>query len=94
MEYFQKTGADFAATFARFAHGYEVELSNDGENFRPVAKGLLRIFGGEEYIVFPQQTARYVKFRVTSTIGRASDLPRHADAPVSISELTVFRKEN
>lgn len=94
MAYFQQTGADFAATFARYAHGYEVELSDDGNEFHPVAKGLLRVFGGEEYITFPKQTARFVKFRVTSTIGKASDLERHAEAKVSISELTVFTDKN
>lgn len=93
MEYFQKTGANDAETFARFAHEYEISLSDDGEAFTPVAHGVLRIFGGEEILTFPESTARYVKFRVLSTIGKACDRPPYANATVSISELTPFRAE-
>lgn len=91
MSYFQSTGASQTEKFAKFAHGYELSVSNDGENYTPCATGVLRIFGGEEYIRFPKTEARYVKFKVTSTIGKASDLPAYKDAAVSISELTIFR---
>ena len=93
MSYFQSTGARDVDKFAQFAHDYEISVSNDGKNFLPCATGKLRIFGGEEILPFPQQTARYVKFKVLSTIGKFSDYKAFADARICISELTVFQSK-
>ena len=93
MEYFQKTGARDADKFAQFAHEYEISVSSDDQNYTPCDAGKLRVFGGEEIVTFPEQTARYVRFKILSTIGKFSGYKEFADAKVCISELTVFRKK-
>ncbi len=92
MDYFRQTGANPTEKFAQFAHGYEIEVSGDGAKFTPVKKGLLRVFGGEEILPFAEVSARYVRFKITSTIGKVCGWPQYKDAKVSISELTVFKK--
>ena len=76
-----------------FAVEYRVSTSIDGKNFTEQADGFFRIFGGENYIIFPMHKARYVKFEALSTAGKYSGRKDHADAKLSIGELTVFTKD-
>jgi hypothetical protein len=74
----------------QYVSEYEVSVSDNGEDFKLVAKGQLRVFGKEELITFDTVKARYVKFDVISSTGKACELPKYANSKVRIGELTVF----
>lgn len=92
-ELLEAAGIPAPAMLARFCSACRVSTSVDGANFSECANGLIRVFGGEEMIRFAPRSARFVKFEVLSTIGRASDLPAYADARPAIGELTIYKAE-
>lgn len=76
----------------QYVNSYRVLTSTDGVEFDTVAEGILRVFGKEEFITFKPTKARFVKFEVVSSTGRALGLPKYENATVRIGELTVFRR--
>lgn len=74
----------------QYVSEYRISVSRDGKGYETVAEGLIRVFGKEELITFAPVSARYVKFEVVSTTGRACELPRYRDTTVRIGELTIF----
>ena len=86
----KQQGISILDTVAEFAGDCRILVSMDGENFREVVSGSVRVFGGEDLFTFPSVRARYVKFEVLSTVGKNTDRPQFADAPLRMAELTVF----
>ena len=84
------SGMSVSDIVTRFASGYAVYTSSDGIEYRKCADGILRVFGGEEVIIFPAHRTRFVKFEVLSTTGKACELPQYAENNVMIGELTVY----
>jgi len=76
-----------------FPHKYNVSVSVDGENYVQTAVGFTRVFGQEEVAVFPEISARYVKYEVTETVGKRCGCKDFADAHVCLGELTVFESK-
>lgn len=74
----------------QYVSEYAVSVSDDGENYREIKRGRLRVFGKEELITFEPCVARYIKFEVISSTGRACELEKYKNSPVQIGELTVF----
>ena len=83
-------GINTADIFAGFASGCRISVSCDGENWTQCADGIVRIFGAEVIAAFEPVSARYVKYEVTSTIGKDSGMPKYLDALITLNELTVF----
>ena len=83
-------GINTADIFAGFASGCRISVSCDGENWTQCADGIVRIFGAEVIAAFEPVSARYVKYEVTSTVGRDSGMPKYLDALLTLNELTVF----
>lgn len=84
------SGAPAAMLMAQFVSRYRISASADGESYTECAEGVMRVFGGEEIIRFAPIAARYIKFEVLSTVGRAGDLPKYAHARPAIGELTLY----
>ncbi len=79
-----------AQKVCKFPSEYRISVSTDGETFAECARGVFRVFGGEEIIRFAERNARFVRVEIFSTVGRASDLKDYAGAALSIAELTVY----
>ena len=77
---------------AEFPSEYRISVSTDGEEFTECDRGIFRIFGGEEMIRFDACEARFIRLEVLSTVGRASGLIAHANAPLTIGEITVYQE--
>ena len=89
----KEAGAAPAEKIAEFVHGYEISVSLDGVRYERCAEGIIRVYGGEEILHFPACEARYLRFSVLSTVGKASGRTEFADACPCIGELTVFAGE-
>ena len=76
-----------------FVSRYRIGVSLDGKEYTTVAEGKMRAFGGEEFLSFPENAARFIKFEALSTVGYESDVPKYMDAPISIGELSVFENK-
>lgn len=74
----------------QYVSEYAIYVSDNGTDYKHVTSGRLRVFGKEELITFEPVKARYLKFEVISSTGRACELPKYADSIVRIGELTVF----
>lgn len=74
----------------QYVSEYAISVSDNGKDYKLVTSGRLRVFGKEELITFEPVKARYVKFEVISSTGKACELPKYANSPVRIGELTVF----
>jgi hypothetical protein len=74
----------------RYVTGYEIHTSLDGVQFTRVAEGKIRAFGDEEILHIPPHGARFVRFDVTSTVGKSSRIPTLLDSPAAVGELSVF----
>ncbi len=74
----------------RYVTGYEIHTSCDGVQFTRVAEGKIRAFGDEEILHIPPHGARFVRFDVTSTVGKSSRIPTLLDSPAAVGELSVF----
>ncbi len=74
----------------QYVSEYSLSVSDDGENYREIKRGILRVFGKEEFIIFEPCDARFLKFEVISSTGRACELEKYKNSPVQIGELTVF----
>ncbi len=79
-----------AEIVASFVGEYALSLSSDGESFKTVSEGMIRVYGGEVIIRFPPQKARFVKFAVKSNVGKMIGYDKYANAGLRIGELTVF----
>lgn len=77
---------------AEFPCHYVISTSSDGEVFTPRAKGCFRMCGVEELVRFEVCSARYIRLEILSTIGKNSHRKEFISAPVSMAELTPFRK--
>ena len=66
---------DYSRWIKQFAHDYRISVSNDGETFTQVARGVFRSFGGEEIVRFAPCTARFLRLEILSTCGKASFFP-------------------
>ena len=75
---------------ASFVGEYSISLSSDGESFKTVAEGAIRVYGGEVIIRFSTQKARFVKFAVKSNVGKMIGYEKYANAGLRIGELTIF----
>lgn len=73
-----------------FALEYSIDAGTDGKEYTPCRRGIIRNFGGEELLTFAPVRARYIRFAVTGTVGRAVGGGCFDDAPVRIGELSVF----
>lgn len=89
----KEEGAFAPAKLAEFVHAYAISVSSDGVRYERCAEGIIRVYGGEEILSFPSCTARYIRFEVLSTAGRASERKQYADARPCIGELTVFTQK-
>jgi len=87
---FAATGLKPTELMARFARDFEISASLDGESYTAVRDGLFRNFGGEEIIRFAPTRARFIKLSVKNTVGRCSDWAKYENAPLEISEITLF----
>lgn len=76
----------------RYVTAYEILTSTDGVHFTLVKKGTIRAFGDEAILHIPPHGARFLRFDVTSTVGKSSGIPALANAPAAIGELTVFEE--
>jgi len=85
-----ETNVNIFTKLSTFAAGYKISVSRDGKYWDECADGLVRIYGAEVIAAFEERSARYVKFEVTSTVGKLCDIPDYADAEVALNELTVF----
>jgi len=61
-------------------------------SFSTITEGVIRNFGGEEIISFPETVARFLRFEVLATVGDRSGQDIFLDAHPKIAELTVFTK--
>lgn len=73
-----------------FPVSYQVETGITEEDMSLKAKGIFRVFGAEEFAVFPKHKARFVRLRILSSVGSESGRPEYRDWPVSLSEITLF----
>ncbi len=73
-----------------FAHGYRIYLSRDGISYTLSGEGCIRTYGGEDILPVSPETARYVRFEVTSTVGAETRKPEFANAPVTVGEISIF----
>jgi len=80
------------AAWAGCPFRYAVSTSTDGENFTLRAEGVLRTFRGEEIIRFVKHDARFIRLEILSTAGQNSHRKEFEDAPITMGELTVYRK--
>jgi len=71
---------------------YEVETGLTKENMTLQAKGIFRVFGGEEYVSLPKHEARYVRLRLLSTAGMESGHAEYQDCYATLSEITLFEE--
>ena len=55
-------------------------------------KGILRIFGEETILFFPETKLRCLRFKICSTAGKESGRAEYQDCRVSIGELTLYQK--
>lgn len=78
------------AAIMSFAGGYRILASAGGESYTLRRSGIIRNFGGEELLTFAPVQARYLRFEVTDTVGRAVGGGAYDAAPVRIGELSVF----
>lgn len=88
----RELGLSICDKISGFACDYIISVSSDGNNFKECLKGSVREFGGEDIFMFPDVRARYVKFEVLNTVGKASELPQFADACLSMAEISVWKK--
>ncbi len=77
---------------SEFASKYRISVSEDGENFREVAKGYIRVFNLGYVVEFEECTAQYIKIDFLETVGKTSGLPHHVDHNISIGEIEVLTK--
>lgn len=84
------TGLNSTELEARFARDFVISASLDGESYEPVREGLFRNFGGEEIIRFAPTRARFIKLSVKNTVGKCSGWRKYENAPLEISEITLF----
>jgi hypothetical protein len=75
---------------ANFISEYEIYAAVDRNSYVKCTDGIIRSFGGEQIITFSRIRAKYVKFKVISTVGRASGKIKYRNAPVYIGELNIF----
>lgn len=83
-------GARMQDIIKRYVTAYEIHTSTDGVHFTRVSAGAIRAFGDEAILHIPPHGARFLRFDVTSTVGKNSGIPALANAPAAIGELTVF----
>jgi len=81
-----------AVLCAGFVAEYRLSSSLDGVSFSTITEGVIRNFGGEEIISFPETVARFLRFEVLATVGDRSGQDIFLDAHPKIAELTVFTK--
>ena len=89
----RRDGIDPAALCAQFPYEYRLYAGNDKETLSLVAEGVFRVFGGEEFILFPERTSRFLRLDVLSTIGAFSKVKAYENERVTIGELTPFKKK-
>ncbi len=77
---------------AQMPFRYAVSTSLCGKDFSKVAEGVFRTCAGEEIIRLPKHTARFIRFEVLATAGKNSRRAEFMSAPVTLGELTVYRK--
>lgn len=76
---------------SEYVSGYELYLSENGIDYKICADGLIRDFAQETFITFKKQNARFVKFKVISSTGKACGLEKYADKKVCIGELSIYK---
>lgn len=72
---------------------YAILLSEDGENYREVKKGVFSSLGIESILYFGEQKARFVRFLSLATVGTSSRLPAYEKSPARIANLSLFQTE-
>lgn len=75
-----------------FPSRYRISVSVDGKNYIEVKKGIFRIFGGEEFVRFKSQKARYLRLEILSTIGKSFGRKEFLDANLGIAEITLWNE--
>ncbi len=74
----------------RFPSKYRISVSNDNENYFPVASGHFRVFGGEEFVRFEKQKTRYVRLEILSNAGKEWGRKEQVEDPLAIAEITFW----
>ncbi|MBE6650120.1 MAG: discoidin domain-containing protein [Ruminococcaceae bacterium] len=85
-----KQGISQSVVMGTMAAQYEIYTSLDGVVFEFRDEGFVRIYGGEEILPFDPVEARYIRFDVLSTVGKATDRKELPHSPVTIAELSVY----
>ena len=75
---------------ASFVSNFRISISNDGEVFKTIYSGCLRVFGGEEIFEFNECECKYIKVDLLSTIGAQSGREKFENAKIKLSEIDFF----
>ena len=71
---------------------YRISTSVDGVAFENKAEGVFRNCSGEEIVRLPKHKARWIRLEILSTAGYNSRRKEFMSAPVTLGEITVYRK--
>lgn len=83
-------GISQSVVMGTMAAQYEIYTSLDGVVYEFRDEGYVRTYGGEEILPFDPVEARYIRFDVLSTVGKATDRKELPHSPVTIAELSVY----
>lgn len=77
---------------ARFFRDYEISLSEDNVNYKKVCEGSVRVFGAEEYALFDEVNARYIRLKLLNTIGSTCKNDFYFTVCGRVGEIDIFKK--
>jgi len=92
-ELLRKERIDERDKMAKFAGEYRISVSDNGKDYRICREGTARVFGREEVFTFPEVQARYVRFEILGTVGKASGWKKYEDANLEVAEISVFARK-
>ena len=82
---------DIERYISTFATEYAIYISDDGIDFRKIADGVFRTFGGEEIVDFGKVSARYMRIELPMTTGSASMRDRYNEDKIAVGNVTLFK---
>ncbi len=91
-KFMKEVGDQVPSFWAGCPFRYAISTSLDGESFTTCAEGVFRTFSGEEIVRFPKHNARYIRLEILSTVGQNSHREEFEHEPLTLGELTVYRK--
>ncbi|MEG0693167.1 MAG: discoidin domain-containing protein, partial [Oscillospiraceae bacterium] len=73
---------------------YQIEVSENGQEFKIVAEGMVRSFGGEQIIRFQPIKGRFVKICALKSVGGGLRILKYKNARVAIGNISVFEVDD